>query len=130
MKPIVLLAEDDAPVLKMTKLRLEHEGYNVIAVGDGERALNEALVNPKISVILLDLRMPKMSGLEVCRRLKKNPSTAKIPVIIFTASSASWQRLADQCIEVGVEDWLKKPFRSSELLARIRRALNEGGNGA
>ncbi len=130
MKQTVLLAEDDAPVLKMTKLRLEHEGYDVIAVGDGECALHEALTNPKISVILLDLRMPKLSGLEVCRRLKQHPSTSKTPVIIFTASSVSWQRLADQCIEIGVEDWLKKPFRSSELLTRIRRVLNKGGNGA
>lgn len=124
-KPRILLAEDEAAVLKMTKLRLEHEGFEVMTATDGEQVLRALDGGAAVALILMDVRMPKLDGLEVCRQLKAKAATAKIPIILFTGSTSYWQHLADRCIELGVADWLKKPFRSQELLDKIRRALNQ-----
>jgi len=124
-KKRILLVEDEPAILKMMTLRLQHEGFEVITATDGEEALKHVLANGGIALILLDLKLPKLDGFQVCKQLKTNPTTAKIPVIVFTASPGYWQRLVDQCIDLGVVDWLKKPFRSGELLEKIRRVLNE-----
>ncbi|MBI2093292.1 MAG: response regulator transcription factor [Candidatus Omnitrophica bacterium] len=120
-KKHILLVEDEPAVVKMTKLRLEHEGFDVEVALDGEAAL--ALVKPTTDLILLDIRLPKLDGFEVCKRLKAKPDTAKIPIIVFTASASQWQELTDRCIELGVMDLLKKPFHSKELVEKIRRIL-------
>ena len=124
-KQRILIGEDDPSVMKMTKLRLEHEGYDVVSAMDGEAVVNEAGGALPIHLILLDVKMPKLNGYEVCRMLKRRPATAKIPVIIFTASESQFQLLTDRCIEVGAADWLKKPFRTHELMTKIHRALGE-----
>ncbi len=124
----ILLVEDDLSVLKMTKVRLEHEGYAVITATDGEEAVRQATEGPSVDLILLDLKLPKLDGFEVCRQLKATPSTAEIPVIIFTASSVSWQHLADECVKLGVADWLRKPFRSKELLEKVQQAMRGEGS--
>ena len=126
-KRIILVAEDDVRVRKMVTLRLTFEGFGVVVAGDGEEALQQAEAAGRLDLILLDVKMPKLNGFQVCKRLKANPFTAKIPVIIFTASASHFQRLADRCIEYGATDWLKKPFRSQDLLGKIRRALGEEG---
>ena len=126
-KKRILLAEDDRPVLTMTKLRLEHEGFEVIVAMDGQEALAQVQAVKGIDLILMDVKMPKLNGLQVCERLKAQPATAKIPVIIFTATLSQWQHITDQCLELGVTDWLKKPFRSEDLIQRIYRALGEEG---
>ena len=129
-KKRILLAEDDPSIMKTTKFRLEHEGFDVVTAADGEAALQEAGAVP-IHLVLLDIKLPKLSGYEVCRRLKDNKATAKIPVLIFTASEGQMKYLANRCIEVGAFDWLKKPFRTVELMDKIHRALaeEEGRNG-
>ena len=124
MKRCILLAEDDLSVLKMTKLRLEHEGYEVIVATNGEEAVHQALAHDA-SLILLDIRMPKLDGYEVCRQLRQAPGTAKTPIIVFTGSMAQWQQLTDRCIDLGITDWLKKPFRSKALLEKVHRALGD-----
>lgn len=122
----ILIGEDDASILKMTKIRLEHEGFIVSIASDGEAVLTQiAHTDPLPDLILLDIRMPKLNGYEVCRELKRRAKTAQIPVIVFTASESQLQHLADRCIEVGAADWIKKPFRTQELLAKIHRALGE-----
>ena len=120
----VLLGEDDESVLKVTRARLEHEGYTVIEAIDGEAVLQRA-ADEAVQVILLDVWLPKRNGYEVCRILKRQPATRHIPVIIFTASESQMQKLADRCIEAGALDWIKKPFRTTELLEKIRRAMNQ-----
>ena len=125
MKKRILLAEDDQAILQMTKLRLEHAGFEVVLAVDGEAAINAAIGPGGFDLILLDIRMPKCDGFEVCRRLKAHAATASIPVVVITASSTHWQYLAHRCIELGVTDWLRKPFRSRELLEKIHRALGE-----
>jgi DNA-binding response OmpR family regulator len=124
----ILIAEDDASILKMTKLRLEHEGYAVRTAIDGDTALQVLVVaGAPVDLVRLDIRLPKRSGYDVCRAIKREPATAGIPVIVFSASETQIQQLADRCIEVGATDWIKKPFRTTELLAKIHRALGEGG---
>lgn len=122
----ILLAEDDPDIMTVTRLRLIHEGYDVEIVGDGEAVLDRTGAQA-FDLILLDVRMPKLNGYEVCRHLKAAPDTAAIPVIIFTASEVPWSRLADQCIEAGATDWIKKPFRTKDLMQKVHRALGEEG---
>ena len=122
MKSRILLADDDPSVLKMTKRRLELAGYEVIIAIDGEDVLRQVAQQP-VDLILLDLRMPKLDGMEVCKRLKSQPATATIPVIILTAVSNYLEQLADRCIELGANGYLEKPFRSEQLLEIICRTL-------
>ena len=129
MKRQILLAEEDQSVLKKTKLRLEHEGYDVIVATNGEEAVRQALAHDA-SLILLDIRMPKLDGYEVCKQLRQATSTSNTPIIVFTGSTAQWQKLTDRCIDLGITDWLKKPFRSKDLLEKIHRALGDEGERA
>ena len=124
-KKRILIGEDDPSVMKMTTLRLQHEGYDVVSAMDGEAVLQAAERELPIHLILLDIKMPKRSGYEVCRILKSRSATAHIPVIVFTASESQMQTLTDRCIEVGAADCLKKPFRTYELMTKIHRALGE-----
>ena len=128
MKKRIMLVEDDPSVLKMTRVRLAHEGFEVVTATDGEEALGKIMGDGAIDLVLLDIKLPKLDGFEVCKRLKQNPATAQLPIIVFTASSTSWQKITDQCIELGVADWIKKPFRSKDLLNRVHRALGEEEN--
>ena len=129
-KKRILIAEDDPSILKMTRLRLEHEGYDVLAATNGEAALQQAASELPIHLILLDVKLPKVNGYEVCRTLKRQPDTAEIPVIVFSASESQLEHLADRCIEVGAVDWLRKPFRTKDLLDKVHRALAEEEGGA
>ncbi len=83
--------------------------------------------DPTFDLVLMDIKMPKLNGLEVCQRLKADPHTAIIPIIIMTATTIYLQDLANRCIELGVSDWVKKPFRSNELLQKVHRVLAEEG---
>ncbi len=123
----ILIAEDDPSIMKMTKLRLEHEGYEVVTAVDGETALREADGKLPIQLILLDIKLPKVNGYDVCRALRRRPATSKVPIIVFSASESQLLHLADRCIEAGANDWLQKPFRTHELMMKIHRALGEEG---
>ena len=126
IKRKILLVDDELAVLKVTKLRLEHSGYEVVTATDGEKALEEALTLAEtLDLILLDLKLPKLDGFQVYERLKKNPGASKIPMIVFTASSEKCQDLTDRCVELGIADKIRKPFQSGELLEKIRRVLKE-----
>ena len=119
----VLLVEDEANVLKVTKLRLEHEGYEVLEALDGERALEQAASALPIHLVVLDILLPGVDGYEVCRRLKAQSATSHIPILLFTASEAQSLRLTDRCIEVGANDWIKKPFRTTEFMEKVHRLM-------
>jgi CheY-like chemotaxis protein len=123
----ILIGEDDQHILKMTKLRLEHEGYEVVTAQDGEEVVRCAGEELPIHLILLDIKMPKLNGYDVCRTLKGQPVTAQIPIVVFSASESHLQHLADRCIEVGAKAWLRKPFRTQELMSKIRQVLGEEG---
>jgi class 3 adenylate cyclase len=116
----VILVVDDEPVnIRLLEARLVPEGYEVCAAGSGKEALT-LLADRPVDLILLDLRMPEMDGFEVCRRIRADPATAFLPVVMITASGNE-QKL--QAIEAGVDDFLPKPFDPAELLARVKSLL-------
>ncbi len=116
-KGSLILAVDDTPSdLELFATILEREGYSLALAKDGLQALDIA-AKEKPDLILLDILMPGMGGLETCRRLKADPATRDIPVIFVTANSGSDEVLAG--FEAGAVDYVTKPFRIPELLARV-----------
>ena len=130
MKQRILVADDDPAILKTIKTRLEFENYDVVAAADGEEVLQHVLSEEKFDLILLDVRMPKLDGLQVCKQLKENPLTKNIPIIIFTASSERWKKLIDQCFDLGVSFYLKKPFQTKKLIEKVIQAIKESSREA
>jgi DNA-binding response OmpR family regulator len=118
--PLVLVADDDADILRLVTLGLERSGYEVMAAGDGEQALNAALERPP-DLALLDVMMPKLDGYQVTERLRRNESTKDMPVILLTA------RVQDADVtrgmEAGADDYVSKPFSTRELRDRVQAAL-------
>jgi putative two-component system response regulator len=116
-----ILAVDDTPAsLKLLSDILMAEGYEVHAAINGELALYSAISNPP-ELVLLDIRMPKMDGFEVCRQLKAHPITRDVPVIFVSAISDTNEKV--QGFELGAVDFVTKPFQREELLARVRTHL-------
>ncbi|HDZ76821.1 MAG TPA: response regulator [Candidatus Omnitrophica bacterium] len=122
-KEKILIVEDDADIVEMISYNLKKEGYSVISVLDGERAVYSAK-RDKPDLIILDLMLPGMDGLEVCRNMRKNELTAHIPIIMLTAKSQE----ADKVIGLGLgaDDYMTKPFSPRELIARIKAVLRRG----
>jgi len=114
----VLVVEDDAQILRVLRLELEHEGYAVETATDGLSGLEKALKEPDI--VILDLMLPKMDGLEVCARVR---SKSTVPIIMLTAKDRIPDRVSG--LDLGADDYLTKPFSVEELLARVRARLRE-----
>ncbi|WP_066073772.1 response regulator transcription factor [Neobacillus soli] len=110
----ILVIEDEEALSEFIVLELKHEGYNVTASYDGREGLERAL-DQKWDVILLDLMLPKLNGMEVCRRLK---AVKDIPIIMITARDSVMDRVLG--LDSGADDYIPKPFAIEELLARIR----------
>jgi CheY-like chemotaxis protein len=118
----ILFIEDEPDQIMMISLRLEKNGYEVVSAKDGEEGLGKVKAE-KPDLILLDVIMPGISGLEVCRRLKKDPVTQSIPVI--TSTAAGMDDIEAQCLAVGADDCVRKPYASAELLEKIQRFLKK-----
>ncbi len=114
----ILVVEDDAQIVRVLKLELEHEGYAVETAADGLLGLEKALKEPDL--IVLDVMLPKMDGIEICKRVRLK---SRVPIIMLTAKD----RIADRVggLDIGADDYLTKPFSIEELLARIRARLRE-----
>jgi class 3 adenylate cyclase len=118
-KSVILVVDDEPVNIRLLEARLVPEGYELCSAGSGKEALT-LLADRPVDLILLDLRMPEMDGFEVCRRIRADPATAFLPVVMITASGNE-QKL--QAIEAGVDDFLPKPFDPAELLARVKSLL-------
>src|SRR6476469_5622741 len=118
----VLLAEDDPAISDPLARALRREGYEVEVCTDGESALEHALQAPDL--VVLDLGLPKMDGLEVCRRLRQEGSS--VPVLVLTARADEVDTVVG--LDAGADDYVTKPFRLAELLARARALLRRGGH--
>ena len=119
MKRILVI--DDLPEnVFMLQDRLENEGYEVVTAYDGKTGIAKA-TSDMPDLILLDVMMPEMTGIEVCKILKQDPGTADIPIIIVTAKSGADD--AKEGLDAGALDYIKKPFEKVEMLARINSAL-------
>jgi DNA-binding response OmpR family regulator len=126
----ILLVEDEPAIADAVEYALGAEGYEVEAVGDGDRALEEAR-NRDYDLLVLDLILPGLSGIEICRRLRGERAT--IPILMVTARDAEVDRVLG--LEVGADDYVTKPFSMPELVARVRallrrRELDSRGDGA
>ncbi len=119
-KEKVLLIEDDPDIRELVQYNLEREGYSVLLARDGEIGLREA-TNRSPDAILLDIMMPGMDGLEVCRRLRADRRTVATPIIMLTARSEETDVVLG--LELGADDYIPKPFSPRELLARVRAVL-------
>ena len=119
-KDKILIIEDEEDVIELIRYNLAKEGYQVLSAVSGEKGLDIALES-RPSLILLDLMLPGLDGLEICRILKKNPRTENIPIIMVTAKGGEADIVAG--LELGADDFIPKPFSPRVLLARTRAVL-------
>ena len=116
----VLVVDDEEEVRNSVSEFLESQGYDAVEVADGEEALAKCFTE-KPDLLLLDLRLPRVDGYQVCQTLKGNPITSVIPIIIITALNSTSQKIKG--IEYGADDYIEKPFDLEELSARIKMVL-------
>ena len=116
----ILVVDDEEDLLELIRYNLSKDGYRVTCVETGEEALEHA-ARERTDLIVLDLMLPGVDGLEVCRQLKSNTSTRNIPVVMLTAKSEEVDLVTG--LEVGADDYITKPFSPRVLLARIRAVL-------
>ena len=119
----ILVVEDEPDIAEVIQYNLAREGYRVDIVGDGEHAL-ERIVREAPDLVLLDLMLPGLDGVELCRRLKEDPVTRPIPVIMVTAKGEESDVVLG--LGVGADDYVAKPFSPRELTARVRAVLRRG----
>lgn len=118
----ILIIEDDPDIAESITYNLKREGYRTEVAESGELGLRLALnVASPPSLIILDLMLPGMSGMELCRRLRREPATEKTPIIILTAKASEADKIFG--LELGADDYMTKPFSVKELLARVRAVL-------
>ncbi len=122
----ILVVEDEADLLDLVVYNLRKEGFKPLRAETGEKALEIARTE-KPDLVLLDLMMPGLDGLEVCRRLRANEATADIPIVMMTARVEESDAVVG--LSVGADDYVKKPFGVKELLARVRAVLRRTGAG-
>ncbi len=121
-KAKILLVDDEVDLVETVKFRLQINDYDVITAFDGEEGFRKAKSeNPDL--IILDLRLPKMNGWEICSKLKKDPQYRDIPILLFTASVNE----DEEYLKLGADDCLRKPFEPAELLKQLQRLLNKEG---
>ena len=122
----ILVVEDEPDIRKLVHYNLAQDHYKVVEAENGDQAL-KMIQRDKPSLVILDLMMPGMSGLEVCRMLRGQDETAKLPILMLTAKAGEADRVLG--LEMGADDYLAKPFSPRELVARVRAILRRA-NGA
>jgi len=120
----ILAIDDEKDIVEAIEYNLSKEGYKVLKAYDGDTGLLTAQ-NKLPDLIILDLMLPGLDGTEVCKRLKKDPKTANIPVIMLTAKSEVTDKIVG--LEIGADDYLTKPYSMRELIARIKTVLKRYG---
>jgi DNA-binding response OmpR family regulator len=119
----IVVIEDEADILEVLQYNLRREGYLVVSSRDGEEGLEQARrENPDL--VLLDLMLPGLDGLEVCRRLQSDPVTSNVPIVMVTAKGEESDIVLG--LQLGADDYVTKPFSPKELLARVKAVLRRG----
>jgi DNA-binding response OmpR family regulator len=122
MQHTILIIEDDADIAEGLNYNLKREGFRPVIAESGEKGLRLALdEKQKPSMILLDLMLPGMSGMELCRRLRREPATKDTPIIMLTARAAEGDKIMG--LDTGADDYIVKPFSIKEVIARVRAVL-------
>lgn len=124
-KPTILVVEDEAPLLTLLRYNLEKQGFRVEEATDGQEALLR-VAEARPDLVLLDWMLPALSGIEVCRQLRRRPNTRDLPIIMVTARTEDQD--AVRALDTGADDYIAKPFVMDALLARIRALLRRSGS--
>jgi two-component system alkaline phosphatase synthesis response regulator PhoP len=125
MKKKILVVDDEKDIVDILKYNLERENeFEVLTASNGKEALAHASLNP--DVIILDIMMPEINGFEVCKQLKNNPATSKIPVIFLTAKENEIDEILG--LEIGADDYISKPISPRKVLARIKSVIRRSQN--
>lgn len=125
MKKKILVVDDEKDIVDILKYNLERENeFEVLTASNGKEALDLAATNP--DVILLDIMMPELNGFEVCKQLKGNPATSKIPVIFLTAKENEIDEILG--LEIGADDYITKPISPRKVLARLKSVMRRSQN--
>ena len=119
MKKTILVVDDEKNIRDLLKYNLENEGYNVIEANDGKEALEKVKTN--IDLVILDLMLPEIDGLNVCKRIRNDDKLGSLPIIMLTAKSEDIDRIIG--LELGADDYITKPFNTRELIARVKALL-------
>lgn len=123
-KPLVLVVEDEAAIATMLRYNLEKQGFRVEEAGDGQEAL-DLIGETTPDLVLLDWMLPTLSGIEVCRQIRRRQETRTLPVIMVTARAEDQD--AVRALNIGADDYVSKPFSMEGLLARVRALLRRSG---
>lgn len=124
LKPLILIVEDEAPLVTMLRYNLERQGFRVDEAADGQEAITK-IAEAKPDLVLLDWMLPAMSGIEVCRQIRRRPGTRDLPIIMVTARAEGADSVRG--LNTGADDYISKPFSIDLLLARIRALLRRSG---
>ncbi len=123
MKSRILVVDDEPDALELLDFNLSNAGFDVVTAEDGAEALRKVReTNP--TLVILDLMMPEIDGLEVCKILRRNPATSGIPILMLTAKAAEIDRVLG--LELGADDYVTKPFSPRELTLRVKALLRRG----
>lgn len=117
----ILIVEDEESLLKLESILLSSKGYSVVGVMDGKAALEEVKIN-RPDLVVLDIMLPEMDGFEVCRRIKENPATSSIPIVMLTAKKSSND--VERGKQSGAEAYITKPFKSAKVIEVIESLTN------
>lgn len=118
--PAILVIEDEPSQVELLRYNLSRQGFGVRVAMDGEEGLQQAIEDPP-DLILLDWMLPTLSGIEICRQLRRNKATREVPVIMLTARSEETDKVRG--LDIGADDYMTKPYSVRELIARVRAAL-------
>ncbi len=118
-----LIIDDEQAIVDLVRHHLEKEGFQCLEANDGETALRLAREN-KPDILILDLMLPGIDGLEICRLLRRDPSTAQVAIIMLTAKAEEVDRIVG--LEMGADDYIVKPFSPRELVARVKAVFRRG----
>src|SRR5258706_46667 len=122
----VLLIEDDRDIVELVRYNLEREGFQVVAANDGATGLVQVRKSPP-DMLLLDLMLPKLSGLEICRDIRRDQALNRLPILMLTARGEEADRVVG--LEMGADDYVTKPFSPRELVARVKALLRRAIQG-
>lgn len=120
---VALVVDDEQHIVHVVALKLRNAGLEVITAADGEQAFEMAIKSPP-DIVITDLQMPYMNGLELCQKLRENPSTSKIPALMLTARGHALSK--EDLAGTNIAEVLAKPFSPREILARVEALLGEG----
>ncbi len=123
MKQKILVVDDEPEAVELLEFNLKQAGYDVITAADGGEALHKAKA-AQPALVVLDLMLPEIDGLEVCKLLRRDPTTAKMPILMLTAKAAEIDRVLG--LEFGADDYVTKPLSPTELVLRVKKILERG----